>query len=249
MAFTLNEDGTFTEAFEQEFPQETRDYVRTFKDIKALVKAGLESRREFRSRVKIPDDPQEKEAFVDEHFKDVLDARSKKSQEAAQRQQAEAEEQARIAAEKKKTEGLEKAREAVKSVLGEKAEQNLELCRRALLGDHCPAWIRNSITTYFQAEKFEDVKPEQLTEILASDPAVVQTLLTIGTLTDDTRMEQGAGPRNTSDQEELYPDYPYQPQLYANREDNDPMKRYFINRGAKYEGGKYIGGFSAAAAS
>ena len=43
---------------------------------------------------------------------------------------------------------------------------------------------------------------------------------------------------------EQHPDYPFNPEVYANEPDTNPMKRWFARRGAIFEGGKYLGGFS-----
>ena len=39
---------------------------------------------------------------------------------------------------------------------------------------------------------------------------------------------------------EEVPLQPKCPQLYANRPDNDPMKIWFVNRGARFEHGRYV---------
>jgi len=42
--------------------------------------------------------------------------------------------------------------------------------------------------------------------------------------------------------DERYPAYPHSPEVYAKSPDDDPEKRWFLNRGAVFEDGKYIGG-------
>ncbi len=42
--------------------------------------------------------------------------------------------------------------------------------------------------------------------------------------------------------EERYPAYPHSPEVYARSPDDDPEKLFFMNRGAVYENGKYVGG-------
>ncbi len=42
---------------------------------------------------------------------------------------------------------------------------------------------------------------------------------------------------------EQYPNYPYNPEIYNKAGDDDPEKKWFINRGAEYRDGAYVGGF------
>ena len=236
----INDDGTFAEGFETNFDAEVRDYAKGFKDINALVKSGLEARREFRDRVKLPDDPKEKEAFVDQHFKDVLEARNKTREEQATAQA----EEAKTAAETARAEALTKSTELAKEILGTDADMNIELCRRAFRSDFCPNWIKDGIAKVAGVE-VKDLTDAQFKEILVTDPAVVETLLKFGTLTKDGTLPRGDNPTNKANVEEVEPGYPYQPQYYQGRPDSDPEKAWFINRGAKYDGGKYDGGYQA----
>ena len=236
----INDDGTFAEGFEQNLSAEVRDYAKGFRDINSLIKSGLESRSEFRNRVKLPDDPAEKEKFVDEHFKDVLEARNKTFQEQQEAQAAEA----KAAAETAQKEALAKATERAKEILGANADTNIELCRRAFRSDFCPNWIKDGIAKVAGVE-LKDLTDAQFKDILVTDPAVVETLLKFGSLTKDGTLPRGDNTPNNSGIEEVEPGYPYQPQYYQGRPDTDPEKLWFINRGAKYEGGKYSGGFQA----
>jgi len=234
----INEDGTFVEGFEKNFDADVQDYAKGFKTIGAALKSGLESRSEFRNRVKLPDDPAEKEKFVDEHFKDVLETRAKTREEQATAQA----EEAKKTQETAQAEALTKSTEAGKAMLGTEAEKNIELCRRAFRSDFCPEWIKAGIANAAGVE-FKDVTDAQFKEIFVTDPAVVETLLKYSTLTKDGALPKGDGKASDKGVEEVTPGYPFNPGYYKGRPDDDPQKLWFINRGAKYEGGQYTGGF------
>ena len=44
--------------------------------------------------------------------------------------------------------------------------------------------------------------------------------------------------------QERIPAYPFNPDYYRGRPDTDGEKAYFINRGAVYQDGRYVGGFA-----
>jgi hypothetical protein len=83
---------------------------------------------------------------------------------------------------------------------------------------------------------------DQIKAAVSADPAVAQTLRIIAGLTQDGRTVTGDG--HGTRVEERLPAYPYNPEYYRAKPDTDPEKRWFIARGARYEDGKYIGGFA-----
>jgi hypothetical protein len=117
------------------------------------------------------------------------------------------------------------------------------LCRRAFRSDHCPAWSREAVARVAgsPADKLSD---DQVREMIGSDPVVAQTLLTVGKLSQNGRLERGDG-HQQAPAGEREPAYPHQPDFYRGRPDSDPEKQWFLNRGAQYQDGHYVGGFSA----
>ena len=244
----INDDLTFTDGFEQNLDPQVRDYAKGFKDLNAALKSGMDSRTQFRTRVQLPTTEEDKRKFMDEHFKDMLDADAKKREETATAEKQQAEQKAASDKQRAEEERLSKAKEKVATILGtETADTNRELCRRAFRGDFCPAWIKAAVATLANV-KPEEITDDQFNEIAMADPAVVETLLKIGDLTKDGRTERGDGHQG-KDVEERQPAYPHQPDYYRARPDDDPEKLWFINRGAKYEGGRYVGGFATQGAA
>jgi len=225
----INEDGTFAEGFEKNLPEEVRSYAKDAKDVVSLIKRGADTQREFHTRVKLPTDDEGRQKFLDENFKDYLDARNK----AAETEAAQAKEEAEAAAKKDADDRLAKAKEAAKALLGDKPDVNVELCRRAFRGDHCPAWVKDGIAQHLGVE-VDKIADDQFKEVLSADPAIVQTLLSIGNLIKDGRTVTGDGHRGGQDDEKL-PLQPKCPGLYKSLPDSDPEKKWFINRGYNYQ--------------
>lgn len=239
----INEDGTFVPGFEKNFPEEARDYVKGFKSAADLAKAGLEARTKFRTRVELPTDPDAKKTFVQEHFKDVVDAEIAARKEAEETQSKAEKEKAESEKAKADTERLERSQAKAKEILGgEASATNLELCRRAFRGDFCPQWIKEGVAKAAGVE-LDKLTDDQIKDVVAQDPAVVETLLKIGSLTRDGRMPTGDG-GGAKEIEEITPAYPHNPEYYKGRPDDDPEKVHFIRRGAKYHNGEYLGGFN-----
>lgn len=239
----LNDDLTLKPGFEANLPAELRDYAKDAKDLPGLIKRGVDTQRDLHSRIKIPDTPEGKREVLTKHFQDVLDAdeatRKKASEEADAAAKKKAEED--HAAAVKTT--LENAEKELKGVWGTDYDKNLELTRRAVRGEHCPPYLKDAIAKAAGVE-VKDLTDAQIQTAVAHDPFVARTLLTIATLAADGRFEHGDG--HAKGEGEREPAYPFQPQYYAGRPDTDPEKRFFIARGAKFENGKYIGGYGVA---
>jgi hypothetical protein len=226
----INDDGTFAEGWldKANIPAEARDYAKGVKDIGSLVKRGVDTQREFTTRVKVPTEPAEREKFLTEHFGKDLTAReeARKAAEAqdAQKKQAAAAED-KVKAEKER---VEKARKLLKDKHGDKFDTNLELVRRAFRSEHAPPWIKDGVAQAAGVEPAQ-ITDEQIKEVVQTDPAVFETLLTIGNLTADGHTEHSDGHREAK--LEVVPMQPKCPQLYQNRPDNDPEKQWFVKRG------------------
>ncbi|MFA5692156.1 MAG: hypothetical protein WC907_00955 [Acholeplasmataceae bacterium] len=240
----INDDGTFTPGFEQHLDEDVREYAKDAKNLNALLKRGLESKRSLHDRVKLPTDPSEREKFLNEHFTDVLEARTKAKAAADEAAQAKSKEDKT----KADAEALQKAQQRVTDLLGPDPQRQMELVRRAFRGRFCPQWIKDGIAQVVGVE-FEKITDEQFTAVVKNDPAVVQTLMIIGDMAQDGRVISGDGKTGSEKVEEQYPSYPYDPEVYAKSNPGDeeyPMKLWFINRGAEYEGDHYLGGYGIA---
>lgn len=235
----IKEDGTFTEGFEKNLPEDLRDYAKGAKDIVGLIRRGADTQREFHNRVKLPTDAEAKKKFLTEHFQDVLDADKKAAESEAAKQKEIAETTAKDTRQKQ----LDSAKAKTAQILGtdKAAETNVELCRRAFRGQFCPQWIKDGIAQAAGVE-FEKITDAQFKEILAADPVVAETLLKIGDLTKDVQLPTGDR-HGGKDIKEVDPGFPDNPEFYKAKPDDDPEKLYFINRGAKYENGAYVGGY------
>ncbi len=244
MAKFVNEDGGFEAGFEQNLTESVRDYAKGFKTLEDALKSGLEGRREFRDRVKIPAEPTERKKFIQEHFGKDLEAeaaaKKKGDDEAAAKLQTEQRQAAQAAAQTQAA----ASEKLLKEKHGANFDKDLELVRRAFRSDHVPEWIKAGVA------QAAGVAPDQLTDdhikmVAKTDPAVFETLLKIGTLTQDGRTEHGDG--HSSRTEEKYPSYPYSPEVYAGEPDTNPEKRWMIARGAIFQNGKYTGGLGGIA--
>ena len=247
MSKWMDDKGVFQEGFEENFPDDQRDFVKGSKSVQDIVKAGLAARREFRDRVKLPTKEEEKRKFVQEHFQDLLDADAKAAQEKRETDaKAAAEQQAKDAAAEAEKQNADRQK-TVKTLLGgedgKDFETNMELARRAMRGDHMPQAVKDALAAAVEAESFDKVTDEQIKDVLGRDPMMSQLALVMGKLAQDGRTETGDG-HNRKETERI-PAYPHQPNFYANRPDDDPEKAFFIARGARYENNKYVGGFAA----
>ena len=238
----LNDDLTLKPGFEQYLPAEVRDYAKDAKDLPSLLKRGLDTQRDLHSRIKIPDTPEGKREVLAKHFKDVLDADAAAAKKAQDESAAKAKSEQEAAVEAANKAQMEKAQAAAKALLGgadgKAYDSNLELARRAVRGEHCPLWIKEGIAKLVGTEvgKLTD---DQIKAAIHSDPAVAQTLLTIGNLTRDGRTEHGDG--HNSGVPDKTPMQPKCPELYKNRPDTDPEKQWFIRRGYSYQSGEWEG--------
>ncbi len=232
----INDDLTLKPGFEQNLPEDVRDYAKGFKSLPEALKAGVEARRDFRDRVKIPEDEAGKREVLKKHFGPILEA-----DESARRK---ADEEAKAKAETDRVEAaktaLENAEKALKQRWDKDYDPNIELCRRAVRSEHVSGEIRSQIA------KAAGVEPDKLTDdqirsVVARDPMLADWLLTVGKLTRDGRTEKGGTTPNKDD--ERYPAFPYTPEVYADAPDSDPEKRWFMKRGAEYANGKYVGGY------
>ena len=224
MPTLTNDDGTFIDGYEEHLAQDVRDYAKQYKSVDAMAKAGREAQQKFRERVKLPDKPEEKEKFVDEHFKDVLTAREAKRAQEIEAESAKANEVA-VQASQANAKAVLDAGDAAKY------EVNLELARRAFRGDHCPSWIKDGIAKVLgvEAGKLTDA---QIKEAIANDPAVADTLLRIGSLTSDGRIEKGDG--HSATVKEKKPIQPQCPEMWAGYPANCEERIWFENRGFDY---------------
>jgi Sec-independent protein translocase protein TatA len=243
MAKFVNDEGTFEAGFEQHLPEDLRDYAKGFKNLPDALKSGLEARRDFRDRVKIPTDPADRKKFMQEHFGKDLEAeaaeKKKADDAAAEKLKGEQAEAAKATAVKQ----AEAAEKFLKDKHGTNFDTNLELVRRAFRGDHVPDWIKAGVakTAGVDLDKLTD---DQFKAVVKTDPAVFETLLSIGKLSQSGRTEHGDGHSNTTT--EQYPAYPYSPEVYGTAPKDNPERLWFANRGAQWdENGKYLGGYGA----
>lgn len=240
----INDDLTFKPGFEQNLPDEVRDYAKTFKSVPEALKGGLEARREFRDRVKMPADPAERRKFLAEHFKAELAADEQDRQKTAEEADAKAKaEREKGESESAKTR-MEEAEKATRKAWGTDYDTNMELARRAIRSDHFPKGLKEAIARAegVEADKLTD---DQIKHAIAHDPIVAEIAMAVAALTRDGHTEHGDG-HAQGESKEQYPGYPRSPELYAGEADDDPEKVWFINRGAEYENGKYVPGtFSA----
>ncbi len=229
----INDDGTLVDGFEQNLPEENRAYAKGAKDIASLIGRGANTQREFHTRVKLPTEAKERGKFLDEHFKGDLEARETARKEAADVEAAKAKDAADATAQTEAETQLEAAKARTKEILGEKADVNLELCRRAFRSEHCPDWIKAGVAQVADVE-VDKLTDAQALEVIQTDPAVADTLLRFGNLTKDGRMETGDGHR-TGGTDEKTPPQPTCPELHKNEPDGSPFKQWFVNRGYDYE--------------
>lgn len=232
----IKEDGTLAEDFAKNLPEDVRDYAKDAKDIVSLIKRGADTQREFHTRVKLPTDEAGKEKFIKDHFADYMKAREAELKDSFNVQS----EEAKAKAQQQKAEQLEQSKARVKDILGAGAETKLELCRRAFRGEHCPPWIREGIAAAAGVE-YDKLTDEQFKEQALTDPGVIQTLLTIGDLTKDGRLEPGSHSKR-SDIEEKKPIQPTAPELYKNAPADSPERLWFENRGYDFERGEWTQG-------
>lgn len=244
----IKDDGAFADGWrDKALPADLKSEpsLADFKDVPGLAKAFVDTKKAMGQMVKLPDTPDGKREVLTKHFKDVLDADAAAAKKAADDAKAAADEAAKVQKAKDAQTALETSQASAKKVLGgddaKAVETNTELARRAFRGDKCPQWIRELTA------KAAGVEPDKLTDdqiklAIASDPAVAQTLLTIGNLTRDGKLESGDG-HTGGGKDERYPAYPYSPEVYAKSPDTDPEKKWFMNRGAEYKDGRYLGGY------
>lgn len=232
----INDDLTFKPGFEQHLPADVREIAKDCKTLPDTFKRIAESQRDFHNRIKIPDTPEGKREVLTKYFKDVLDSDAAAKQKADADAKTAAEEAAKVQKAKDAKTALETSQVNAKKVLGgedaKAVETNTEIARRAFRGDKCPPWIKEGIA------KAAGVEPDKLTDdqikaAIASDPAVAQTLLTIGNLTRDGRLESGDGHSNGKQEEK--PGQPSCPDLYKNLPDTHPEKQWFIRRGFNFQ--------------
>jgi len=223
----INDDLTFAEGFEQNLPAEIRDYAKDAKDLPALLKRGVDTQRDLHSRIKIPDTPEGKREVLNKHFKDVLDADEQARQAAADKAAKEAARTAETEALETAKKKADKAAKDLKEKHGAKFEPNLELVRRAFRSDYPPPWIKEAVAKVAGVE-LDKITDEQIKQIVMTDPAVFETLLAIGNLTKDGRMEHGDGGSKKSD--ECEPRQPNSPELYIGLPPGDPVRKWFENR-------------------
>lgn len=232
----LKDDGTLEDGWrDNALPQDIRaePSLADFKSIGAIAKAFVDTKKALGGMAKIPTEPAERRKFMAEHFKPELEADETARKGAADKARAESDEAARVRAE-------ESARQ-LKETHGAKFETNLELVRRAFRSNHAPQWIKDGIAAAAKVE-LDKLTDDQIKSVVQTDPAVFETLLAIGNLTKDGRTETGDG--HVSDKvTERLPAYPHKPDVYEKEPDTNPEKLWFINRGARYEGGRYVGGF------
>lgn len=239
MAKFVNDDGAFEAGFEQNLSEPVRDYAKGFKTLEDALKSGLESRQGFRERVKIPTDANDRAKFLMEHFSKDLEQRetarkAAEAEEAKKRDATAAEDRAKAA--KKQAEDAEKL---LKERHGTNFDTNLELVRRAFRGEHVPEWIKVGVAKAAGVD-LDKLTDEQIKTVIKTDPGVFETLLTIGRLTADGRTEHGDGHAGGKADEKA-PLQPDCPELYAGLPDSDPVKKWFLNRGYEFSGGRYVG--------
>lgn len=217
------------------------------KDVSSLAKAFVETKKMVGQMAKLPADDAGKREFMTKHFGDIMAAdaaKAKQDQEAAAAAaKTKADEDAAKAA--TKLQGDQKA--AAEAVLGgsdtKAVDMNVEVARRAFRSDHCPSWAKAGMAKMFGVDS-ANLTDDQIKQAIRSDAALAETLLKIGKLTINGRMEAGDG-GGGGQPDERTPAYPYRPDVYEKEPDTNPEKKYFLNRGAVYENGKYVGGFNA----
>lgn len=246
MAKFVNDDGVFEAGFEQALPETVRDYAKQFKTLGDALEAGRKNQQEFRSRVKIPEDEAGKRALLKEHFQPLLEADAAAAKKKQEEEAAKAQADAEASAAKANQENLEKAQANVKALIGgpdgKEFDVNMELARRAMRSEHMPQQVKDLLAATVGAESFAKVTDEQIKAVLGRDPVMAQMAVSMGKLASDGRSETGDGHTNRTGEKE--PAYPHNPEYYKGQPDTDPEKVYFINRGAKYEGGQYRGGYA-----
>ena len=208
--------------------------------VTGAFKRIADTQRDFHSRVKIPEEPAERQKFMQEHFGKDLEARAAEKKKADDEAGAKLKTAQEAAAQEAARTRNANAENALKEKHGANFDTSLELVRRAFRSQHVPEWIKAGVAQAAGVE-VDKLTDEHIKTVVKTDPAVFETLLKIGTLTQDGRTEHGDGHTNRTDEKK--PSYPYSPEVYSTMPDSDPEKRWFIHRGAVYEDGKYMGGF------
>jgi hypothetical protein len=231
----LNADLTLVPGFEKNLPEDLREYAKESKDLPGLIKIGLDARREFRDRVRLPTDEPGKREFLTRHFKDVLDADAATARKTADEAEAKRKSDAEAAAKEAAGKQLAASQARAKTVLGgddDKAvETNTELCRRAIRGEHMPQSLKEAIAKTVGVE-WGKVSDDDIRKIIAADPMLAEFALSVAKLSQNGRTETADGRRDT--EKEVRPGQPTCPELYRNKPDDDPEKRWFIKRGFNY---------------
>jgi hypothetical protein len=247
MAKLVNDEGAFEAGFEQNLPEGVRDYAKQFKTLGDALEAGRKNQQEFRSRVKIPEDEVGKRQFLKENFQPLLEADAAAAKKKQDEDAAAAQTTAEAAATKAANEALAQRQAAVKAQLGgaegKDFDKNLELARRAVRHATMPKMVKDAFAAAAGVDSFEKVTDDQIKQIISSDPMMAVIAQSHGLLVQDGRTERGDGHQKT--ETERMPAYPHHPEHYRAMPDDDPEKAYFLARGARYENGRYVGGYAA----
>lgn len=244
MAKFVNDEGVFEAGFEQSLSEPVRDYAKGFKTLDDALKAGLEARREFRDRVKIPTEPADRKKFVQEHFGKDLEAeasaKKKIDDENADRLKTEQETAAKEAAVKQ----AQTSEKLLKEKHGTSFDTNTELARRAFRSEHVPDWIKANVAKVAGAD-LDKLTDDHIKTAIKTDPAVFETLLSIGKLSQSGRTEHGDGHQQAVRSQ--IPAYPLSPEVYGRSPKDDPERVWMVEHGVIYdEQGRYIGGLGVA---
>lgn len=244
----IKDDGTLEQGWQEKvLPEELRKEasLADFKTLGAIAKAWVDTKKAQALMVKLPATEPEQREFLAKHFKPVLDADAEAKKKADEDAAAKAKQDSGKAAAEAAEQQVKAAQGAVKTLLGGTEGKdfavNMELCRRAIRGEHVSQTVKDLLATAAGVE-WAKVTDDQIKDIVARDPLLAEWSLKIGQLTRDGRLESGDGHSNKVD--ERVPAYPYNPEYYNSEPDTNPEKQWFIARGAQYDNGKYVGGFA-----
>ena len=245
----LDENGNFTENWRDEgLPRDLQAEasLADFKNVGALAKAFVDTKKALGERVKLPADDAGKKAFLKEHFQPLLDADAEARRAAAVKEQESAQQQAQQQAEAEAAKQREAAQVRVKQLLGgtdgTAFDKNMELARRAMRHDKMPQIVKDALAAAVEAEGFEKVSDEQIRTVLGTDPIMAALAQAYGSLLQDGSLAASDGNvGGGGDGDEQAPMQPETPQIYNGLPDSHPVIVWFKRRGYKFENGRYVG--------